>query len=129
VIYEKGEFMYYLKRHSVLEGLIFLIFGFAIIIGVLLWLDLNRPWQWPMLFGIVWSLIIASGPILIIAGIRLMILGYLERMHFPIPPQHAIPRMPPSAPVQLKLRIRDCPHCRKQIPLDSRFCAYCSAEV
>jgi hypothetical protein len=126
---EKGVFMYYQKRHSILVGLILLIFGFAIILGVLLWLDLHRPWQWPMVFGVIWFLIIIFGPILIILGIRFLILGYFEKIHFPIPPRPVYPGVTAEAPIQIKPQARHCPKCRRQIPLDSEYCAYCGDEL
>jgi len=121
--------MYYPTRYKIPLGIICLIIGFTIILGVLLWLDIHRPWQWPILFGIISFLIIIFGPILIILGIRFMILGYIERMHFPIPPHPIYPGVPPETTVQLKPQLRDCPYCKKQIVLDSKYCAYCGKEV
>lgn len=121
--------MFYPTRYKIPMGAVFLIIGFTIILGVLLMLDLHRPWQWPWLFGVVWLLVIINGPILIILGTRFMIIGYLERLHFPIPPQPVYPRVVQEAPVQLKPQLSECPHCNKQIVLDSRYCSYCGKEV
>jgi len=121
--------MYYQKRHSILVGVILLILGFTIILGVLLWLDLHRPWQWPMVFGIIFFLIIIFGPVLIILGIRFMILGYLEKYVFRIPPQPIYPGNAAGAPIHIKPQARHCPKCKRQIPMDSKYCAYCGDEV
>ncbi len=121
--------MYYPTRHRILIGIICLIIGLTIILGVLLMLDLHRPWQWPWLFGVVWFLIIINGPILIILCIRFMILGYLDRYVFRIPSHPVYSGNIPDVPIQVKPQVRHCPHCKREIPIDSKFCSYCGDEV
>ena len=121
--------MYYQKRHSILVGLILLILGFTVLLGVIFELGVHRPWQWPMHFVILWIVIAVMGPILIILGIKFMILGYLEKYVFRIPPHPVYPGIATEAPVHIKPQIRHCPHCKRQIPMDSEYCAYCGDEL